>query len=1344
MVLIIFNLILYMTENNYNEKYLKYKKKYLDLINQLGGAHTPEQIEFHNLLKSMDSNFFVSGFTGAYQWYNDDPDSKTPRSVTIIGEFHNNYELFGNCDVKTKVGEASHPRENMTVIELLHKLFKGTNNCMDFYLEDWITLFYDPETAMMNDFRPEYLNWTPADISPPINPTIPGEDYTEFTIKNLVKMTNTDIVPPPSGFGERKDVKKYPNVRLHTTEYRNAEREYIILPYSVSSNWLNFKLPNGGKDICRRLVNNEVHLNSLLRRLTKFMYLLSGLYPEPDADRNYDYLIKNINETESEFMLRSIYYDILFNSYRMGPGGYNFINSDRTPTIGNEEFADIIRVELETYTRFMKKNISNLRKFDTITLKKYIDFFVSYLNVYLHINNIKTNYPRLQFNNVRLYSLLQILTTTLVDIYSISRSLKIYSLKDQSRNLMNDSLCYNQFGINNRNLIFYHGYAHTAMYYIFWRHFFNRTSDLSIKRESMNREFTYDYNFIFNRPFTYSNNTYNLSDPVDYMIDLDKIITHKYIYDLYGIDIKFGANYSFPAISRLYFENNNTFNNELNITTYDDVQCLGNMNNVLKKMLINISKTHKERIIMYNQLTNKIDIPSSISSTLISIKKIIETNRNFIDGNNYNILLNTMFTTNTNIPLLGAIKEYMVMYNNNIYTAEEFKNHMLNNNFPINDTMYMDDKRELEGIATKFFTKYFLQDDISRVNFVNFIIKIYTDVLNFWSNLRGTNILTRHAVALGGIGGNIERLVEIIYKGGMPMKILFSQIKKQFTIKIENKLHELFQDKFSLSDNDFTIHITTPNPYVPGLPEGIKNARLRMYNEVYNEISMLNYIIVREILNVFNNITKQKLLFTFFQNDETIQRKLLKVLLNAINKKTIDNIINKQATGENYSFMNLQNRMFESVQAHDDVLYPPENYELIDETYTPFKGEKVIGMESNNNRSSFIIMDNIVPRPDDNVNVVQYYNVLETTPFVFPLELRLNGVDVKHLYRADEVLNYIGNKLYNNGPKGPFYSSYNTDVSIKDIKFNLSRIKYNFRLYGTDNMEHKYINIPGEVLDVSIANQLNDNYYMNVHDDHYHYDTYMIYNDKKQIAKYKSFSLQGFIYDLNTVIFTQEISDLAYEQRNIHYPYGIPWASDKMSKRIARVLFLTFIELYNSNKFNGNTNINTNTIQLLYKSIKRNIILRPNLNNRDIILRGYGIIRLLINNLTRYHNLQDPGNIILNSLNNDMILLGRSLRINIQNIIFTPNINDMVVFNKLEQISGLYVFLYYIVKMIVYYKIHNRGTPIGGYFDNTRFAHFLTEINTSIINIENILNMIIHTTDFKMGKTLNKIDLESF
>ena len=85
----------------------------------------------------------------------------------------------------------------------------------------------------------------------------------------------------------------------------------------------------------------------------------------------------------------------------------------------------------------------------------------------------------------------------------------------------------------------------------------------------------------------------------------------------------------------------------------------------------------------------------------------------------------------------------------------------------------------------------------------------------------------------------------------------------------------------------------------------------------------------------------------------------MKVLLTAINKKTTNNITNKTNAGEDYSFMNLQNMMFETVQAHDDVVYPPENYELIDESYTPFKGEKIIGMESNNNRSSFIIMDNI-------------------------------------------------------------------------------------------------------------------------------------------------------------------------------------------------------------------------------------------------------------------------------------------------------------------------------------------------------------------------------------------------
>jgi len=1017
----------------------------------------------------------------------------------------------------------------------------------------------------------------------------------------------------------------------------------------------------------------------------------------------------------------------------VGPGGHNLLNLDRTPTPGNMDFDDAIQAELDTHIRFMRKNIKNLKKYDTITRNKYITFLSSYLNIHLHINNIKRDFPRQRFNNVELYHTMQFLTTTMVDIYAISRSLKVFSLKDQSNNLKNDSLCYNQFGINNRNLIFYHGYAHTAMYYMFWRFFFNRPSDVSIKRQKNNKEVTYDYNFIFNRPFIYNagTDTYKLDDPVDYMTELNKIITHRYIHYLYNLDYRIDGDYNYPGISELYYETNNTFNNELNITTYDDVQCLGNMNNILKKMLINICKTHKERIVMYNQLTNKIDIPSTISSALISIKKIIDTNQNFVNGNNYNTLLNTMFTTNDNIPLLGAIKEYMVMYNDGIYTAEEFKTRMLANDFPVNDKMYMEDKRSLEGIATKFFTKYFLQDDISRVNFVSFIVKVYTDVLNFWATLRAGNIIATHSVAMTGTGANIGGFAEIIYKGGMPMKILFTQIKKQFTIKIENKLNELFQDKFSLSDNDFTIHITTPNPYFPGVSEAIRNARIRMYNEVYNEISMLNYVIVREILNVFNNITKQKLLFTFFQNDETIQRKLLKVLLNAINKQTFDTITKKQTTGENYSFINLQNRMFETVQAHDDVMYPPENYELIDETYTPYNGEKIIGMESNNNRSSFIIMDNIVPRPDDNINVIRYYQELERVPFIFPLELRLNGIDVKHLYRADDVLHNIGNKMYNNGPKGPFYSSYNTDITIKDIKFNLSRIKYNFRLYGTDNMEHKYINIPGEVLDVSITNQLNDNYYKKVHDDHQHYDMYTIYNDKKQIAKYKSFSLQGFIYDLNTIIFTIKISNVAYEQRNIHYPYGLPWKNDKMSKRISRVLFFTFIELYNKNK---------NNLQGLYTSIKD--ILRPRMNttNNNILSTAFGIIRILILHIDRTLENQ----MIINSLNNDMILLTRALNLPPTGAAFIPNIDDILVINQLEKISGLYVFLYYIVKMVIYYKIHKNGTPISAEFDNNLFTRFIAEIKTSISNIQIINGMIVNTRDFKMGKLLNRIDLESF
>ena len=64
--------------------------------------------------------------------------------------------------------------------------------------------------------------------------------------------------------------------------------------------------------------------------------------------------------------------------------------------------------------------------------------------------------------------------------------------------------------------------------------------------------------------------------------------------------------------------------------------------------------------------------------------------------------------------------------------------------------------------------------------------------------------------------------------------------------------------------------------------------------------------------------------------------------------------------------------------------------------------------------------------------------------------------------------------------------------------------------------------------------------------------------------------------------------------------------------------------------------------------------------------------------------------------------------------------------------------------MIIYYKIYNNGTAIGAEFNNNNFTEFISEIYNAVSNIQIINGMIANTRNFKMGKTFNKIDLESF
>ena len=1331
---------------DYQKKYLKYKKKYLLLNNQIGGLLNAEQILFHNFLKNMKSDTFVSGFSGIYQWYNNDPNSKMPRSVTIIGEYHEDYNIFGTCHVKTTMTGPVQPQQNITVIELLYNMFKGTRTCVDFYLEDWLQQANIALRQVANPFDIRTRNWTPANISPPINPTRPGLDYSQFTIQNLVAMTNTDIVPPGRGI-LRRDTKKFDNVRLHSTEFRLARRNHIILPYSISQGlWLSFKDRALSGLILNRLIQ-PANLQPYLRRIRDFMYLLAGINPDATIGNN-KYFIDNNDMPRMETLFDDIYYDILINHYALGPHGIRqYINLDRTITRRNNDVGIEINFERQTLKRYMTKNVHNIKKFDTETLDKYLTFFIAYLNYDTIITNINNLHPELIIDNVILLRLLEYITTSIVDIYTISRSLKIFGLQNQSNNLKVNSLCFNEFGPSNRNLVYYHGYLHTAMHYIFWRHFFNRISDYSIKTRNYPGGFTYhDFNFYYNNRF-FSPIGGRVQHEIDINTDFNILamtIKHHYLHAVFNIR----AN---PNIEILY--NNKYYVDDNNVVTNDTTQCVGNMDNVLKKILINITKNSNERIKLYDQINNTYIEKQMKNDCISMLKTVVQSNFRLYD---YRNILSTNFVNYNRQQILSTPIDFVTVYNDSLYTKRDFENHMRNNNFPplVVNTL-QNDKRELESIATSYFSNYFLKDDITRLKFVEFVINIYTTTIDEWLHRRLNNIIDTNRNAFGLLPldpitpdmidkyKNIKRdsLIKIIYKGGMPIKILYTQLKKQFTIEIENFIDEQYGGIFSLSDNDFSLIINTPDIHENGITAVVRADRVRLFNEVYNEISLLNFVIIREITNIFNDPTKQVLIFDFFKTSKSYQRTSLQFLFKNINKK----VQLKIATGKPYTFTTLTNNNFDMIQAYDDVVYPAENFDLIDNTYNNMQTNDPGSNPNNNNRKNFIIMDNIVPKPDNNANVIAYYANINARPFVLPPVINPNEqIVVKNVYNAELILDNIGIKLYNKTRNGPFYCSYNTIIKTDFSIFTLSRIKFNFRLFGHNAGNNIFLNIPGEVLDMTIGN-LTEKILKHTNI----YQSYTVKQNKSSLLKYNSLSLGGFIQDLLEVLFIYSKPDIIPTGINV---YGLPWFGSKYQKRLSRTLFLTFIDSYDNTITGSNKNMSIDNIKLFYSSLIRLF------NHNNLIATGARLVQIeqakllnFINDLldlikTDVNNSGDA-NLIRDTiplLDNDLILVLTQKAVPLNGLVNTPNIDEYDVIDKLRNYNGLIAFLYCIVKSIIFYKLTNAGNPaITALWNDNDFIEFVKTLNKKLLLLRKLIYMIEKTTTLKLGKRLYDVDLQS-
>jgi hypothetical protein len=447
--------------DSYLKKYLKYKEKYLKL-KQLGAGYIPyneDQKTLHSILQRMDENFVITGMSCVYQWHFEDEEKNRLKTVTLMGEAHQNISDYHPASILPVDERGTQKRfteglfnsgyltnrledqNRFLILEILWYLFKGTRRCIDFYLEDW------KETL---DFTIKKLDYNLSDFH--------NERRRLETINYLIDLIDTDIhLLPDRGLGryprgtDRKDYKKFDNLRAHYTEFRTYGTliHYKILPYSIVVD-----RDRDSSTLYIRLNVSRENRRNYLRNIQEFLKILFCVnnpenLPGSSINRRLDnILIRRLNET------LTLKYNEIIRLFR-------FTN---------------IPEEINRYKELQTKILKNLWKCDTLTIKKFILFVDKMTNLTDYFDILEDRF----INSEEIFKLLQNITTFSIDVYLLSRSLKTFNILNQDKNLKETSLCFNQPGISNRNILNYHGYAHTFLYYFFFRFYFGTIPNYSI------------------------------------------------------------------------------------------------------------------------------------------------------------------------------------------------------------------------------------------------------------------------------------------------------------------------------------------------------------------------------------------------------------------------------------------------------------------------------------------------------------------------------------------------------------------------------------------------------------------------------------------------------------------------------------------------------------------------------------------------------------------------------------------------------------------------------------------------------------------------------------------------
>lgn len=448
--------------------------------------------------------------------------------------------------------------------------------------------------------------------------------------------------------------------------------------------------------------------------------------------------------------------------------------------------------------------------------------------------------------------------------------------------------------------------------------------------------------------------------------------------------------------------------------------------------------------------------------------------------------------------------------------------------------LQMEAKKVFEGLSTDFFTAEIFSTQETIATFQHFVNNTFNNVIQHYLEDNKMN-----GLPAGQKMKNNDIL--FIYKGGTTMKILFEKYKLLF-YNSDDMLK--YESNFKRSDSDYSV-IINPNFSEAEYVFHRRNIFLLVF-------CTLTYV-RRVLLECIDSFLDLKL-------DSVKLMSLLTLYNDKINEITGDILLERkpyvQLTGERgktlTKYTNKEDDKYIAKSVKDILIkiqivgvYMQDRSIFIDDvSKTDFLNI------SNSDRTINIFGDN------------NDYNLFDIKRKNLDCGSKRRDFYIKNLdgnlafYNFDDVHTYKNKRNY-------AYVSANENIVVDPDEplngFGLIRSKFNvtliYRIIDNGILKYGILEAPAELIDVSIPNKKGDglsNLYERLDES---ITKYQYINNPA--FSYKSYTLDGFIHDLNQSIFKDVI----------------PWFKEKSEKRIKRLMYFLLIKCLTDVRYVNNNRV---------------------------------------------------------------------------------------------------------------------------------------------------------------------------